>query len=112
MEGSQRPTIGYQVAVVILVALIVTALGLIVSMAVRPSANEALAETSTNQEPSRCHSDGDGNVCFNTLVRNVGDTASTFLCQVAATDASQATFPPAGSANTEVYLQPGNIVTV
>jgi hypothetical protein len=112
MDGSKRSTIGFEVSVVVLVALLVTAFGLIVSMAVRPSQHQALAEISTNQQPSRCHEHTGGSVCFNTTVKNVGAVESTFLCEVSAADASQATFPPGGSANTEVFLQPANTVTV
>jgi hypothetical protein len=112
MERSKRQTMGFEIAIVVLVALLITALALIVSMAVRPSQPEALAEISTNQQPSRCHDDIKGSVCFNTTVKNVGAVESTFLCQVSAADASQATFPPGGSANTEVFLQPANTVTV
>jgi len=112
MEGSQRTTIGFEVAVVVLAGLLITALALIVSMAVRPSQHEAIAEISTNQQPSRCHEHNGDSVCFNTTVRNVGTVESTFLCEVSAADASQATFPPGGSSNTEVFLQPANTVTV
>ena len=51
-------------------------------------------------------------MCFNTVVKNVGEVESTFLCQVSAADASQATFTAGGSVNTEVFLQPANTVTV
>lgn len=112
MEGSQRPTTGYQIAVVVLVALILTAVALIASMAVRPAQPAAIAEVSTNQQPSHCHPAAPGSVCFDNLVRNAGATAATFLCDVSSTDAGQASFPPGTSSSTMVYLQAGNQVTV
>ena len=112
MEGPKRSAIRFEVALVVLVALLITALALIVSMAVRPSQHEAVAEISTHQQPSRCFQDTSGGVCFNTVVKNVGEVESTFLCQVSAADASQATFTAGGSVNTEVFLQPANTVTV
>jgi hypothetical protein len=112
MEGSQRPTTGYQIAVVVLVALILTAVALIASMAVRPAQPAVIAEVSTNQQPSHCHPAAPGSVCFDNLVRNAGATAATFLCDVSSTDAGQASFPPGTSSSTMVYLQAGNQVTV
>jgi hypothetical protein len=112
MEASQRPTTGYQIAVVVLVALILTAVALIASMAVRPAQPAAIAEVSTNQQPSHCHPAARGSVCFDNLVRNAGATAATFLCDVSSTDVGQASFPPGTSSSTMVYLQAGNQVTV
>src|SRR5215510_1006907 len=112
MEVSQRPSAGYQVAVAILLVLILTAVTLIVSMAVRPTQPDAIAEVSTTQEPSHCHPAAPGSVCFDNLVRNAGATAATFLCDVSSTAAGQASFPPGTSSSTMVYLQAGNQVTV
>lgn len=112
MEEAQRPSAGYHVAVALLVVLILTAVTLIVSMAVRPAAPAAIAEVSTTQQPSHCHPAARGSVCFDNLVRNAGATAATFLCDVSSTDAGQASFPPGTSSSTMVYLQAGNQVTV
>ena len=112
MERSQRPTTAYQIAVAILVVLMLTAIALIVSMAVRPGENAAVAEVSTTQQPSRCHPAAPGSVCFDNLVRNAGEAAATFLCNVSSTEVGQASFPPGTSSSTMVYLQPNNQVTV
>ena len=112
MEGTDRPSAGYHVAVALLVVLILTAVALVVSMAVRPTARAAIAEVSTTQQPSHCHPVAPGSVCFDNLVRNTGATAATFLCDVSSSAAGQASFPPGTSSSTMVYLQPGNQVTV
>jgi hypothetical protein len=111
MEQAERPSAGYHVAVAILVVLILTAVALVVSMAVRPAARAAIAEVSTTQQPSHCHPAAPGSVCFDNLVRNTGATAATFLCDVSSSAAGQATFPGTSS-STMIYLQPGNQVTV
>ncbi len=112
MERSQRPTTTYQIAVAIFVVLMLTAIALIISMAVRPGQNAAIAEVSTTQQPSHCHPAAPGSVCFDNLVRNAGEAAATFLCNVSSTDVGQASFPPGTSSSTMVYLQAGNQVTV
>jgi len=112
MEGTERPSASYHVAVAVLVVLILTAVALVVSMAVRPAARAAIAEVSTTQQPSHCHPAAPGSVCFDNLVRNMGATAANFLCDVSSTAAGQASFPPGTSSSTMVYLQPGNQVTV
>jgi hypothetical protein len=112
MEASERPSAGYQVAVGVLVVLIFTAVALIISMAVRPTAGSAIADVSTTQQPSHCLHAAPGSVCFDNFVRNAGAVAATFLCDVSSTEAGQASFPPGTSSSTMVYLQPGNQVTV
>ena len=112
MEATQRPSASYHVAVAVLVVLLLTAVTLVISMAVRPGAPAAHAEVSTIQEPSHCHPAAPGSVCFDNVVQNAGATAATFLCDVSSTDAGQASFPPGTSSSTMVYLQPGNQVTV
>jgi hypothetical protein len=112
MEGSQGPTTAYQIAVAFLVVLLLTAVALVVSMAVRPGQSAAIAEVSTNQQQSRCHPAAPGSVCFDNLVRNAGATAANFLCNVSSTEAGQASFTPGTSSSTMVYLQPSNQVTV
>jgi hypothetical protein len=112
MEGSKRPTIGFEAAVVVLVALLITAFALIVSMAVRPSAIPAAAEAITDKNPVRCGQQGALNAtCFDTTVTNTGGAGSSFQCDIIATDTSQALFP-GGSTNTEVLLQPDQSVHV
>jgi len=112
MEGAQRPTAGYQVAVGVLIVLILTAFALVVSMAVRPTQSEATADVSTDGRPTHCDAATSGSVCFDNVVRNAGVTAATFLCNVSSTEAGQASFSPGTSSSTMVYLQPGNGVTV
>jgi hypothetical protein len=112
METMQRPSASYHVAVTVLVVLILAAVALVVSMTVRPTPSAATAEVSTTQQPSHCHPAARGSVCFDNLVRNAGQVAATFLCDVSSTDAGQASFPPGTSSSTMVYLQPGNQVTV
>jgi len=112
MQRSQGPTTGYQIAVAVLVVLILTAVTLIVSMVVRPAQPDAMAEVSTDQKPSHCIHEASGSVCFDNLVRNAGETAATFLCEVSSTEVGQASFPPGTSSSTMVYLQPHNQVTV
>ena len=112
MEGSQRPTTAYQIAVGLLVVLLLTAIALIVSMAVRPGQNAAVAEVITNQRASRCHPTAPGSVCFDNQIRNAGEAAANFLCDVSSTEAGLASFTPGTSSSTMVYLQPGNQVTV
>src|ERR1700749_2066638 len=92
MEGSQRPTTAYQIAVGFLVVLMLTAIALIVSMAVRRGQNAAIAEVSTEQRPSRCHPATPGGVCFDNFIRNAGETAANFLCNVSSTDVGLASF--------------------
>jgi hypothetical protein len=111
MEGTERPSASYHVAVTVLVVLILTAVALVVSMAVRPATTAAIAEVSTTQQPSHCHPSAPGSVCFDNLVRNAGATAATFLCDVSSTAAGQASFPGTSS-STMIYLQPSNQVTV
>jgi hypothetical protein len=112
MERSQGPTTAYQIAVAFLVVLLLTAVALVVSMAVRPGQSAAIAEVSTNQQPSHCHPAAPGSVCFDNLVRNAGAPAANFLCNVSSTEVGQASFPPGTSSSTMVYLQPSNQVTV
>jgi hypothetical protein len=112
MERAERPTAGYHVAVAVLIVLILTAVALVVSMAVRPAQSEATADVSTDQRPTDCHHATTGSVCFDNVVRNAGATAATFLCDVSSTEAGQASFSPGTSSSTMVYLQPGNQVTV
>lgn len=112
MDGTERPSARYHVAVAVLVVLLLTAVALVVSMAVRPAARAAIAEVSTVQQPSHCHPAAPGSVCFDNVVQNAGATAATFLCDVSSTAAGQASFPPGTSSSTMVYLQPGNQVTV
>ena len=113
MEGpQQRPSTGYHVAVAVLLVLILTAATLIVSMAVRPAAQSAIAEVSTNQEPTHCHPAVPGSVCFDNVIQNVGAAAASFLCNVSSTAAGQASFTAGTSSSTMVYLQANNQVTV
>jgi hypothetical protein len=112
MEGAQRPTAGYQVAVAVLVVLILTAFALVASMAVRPTPSAATADVSTLPGPAHCQQATDGSVCFDNVVQNVGATAATFLCDVSSSEAGQASFSPGTSSSTMIYLQPGNEVTV
>jgi hypothetical protein len=112
MEGAERTTTGYQVAVAVLVVLILTAFALVVSMAVRPTPSEATADVSTDGRPTHCEAAASGSVCFDNVVRNAGATAATFLCDVSSSEAGQASFSPGTSSSTMIYLQPGNGVTV
>ena len=113
MEGTQqRPSTSYHVAVAVLLVLILTAVTLIVSMAVRPGQRSAIAEVSTIQKQTRCHPAVPGSVCFDNVVQNVGATAANFLCNVSSTAAGQASFTAGTSSSTMVYLQAGNQVKV
>jgi hypothetical protein len=113
MEGpQQRPSTSYHVAVAVLLVLILTAVTLIVSMAVRPGQQSAIAEVSTNQKPTRCHPAVPGSVCFDNVIHNAGAAAANFLCDVSSTAAGQAAFTAGTSSSTMVYLQAGNVVTV
>ena len=113
MEGSQqRPSPSYHVAVAVLLVLILTAVAFIVSMAVRPTQQAAIAEVSTVQEPTHCHPAVPGSVCFDNVVHNAGELAASFLCNVSSTAAGQASFTAGTSSSTMVYLQANNQVTV
>jgi hypothetical protein len=112
MEGSPGPTTAYQIAVAFLVVLLLTAIALVVSMAVRPGQSAAIAEVSTDGRASRCQPTAPGSVCFDNQIRNAGASAANFLCNVSSTEVGLASFTPGTSSSTMVYLQPGNEVTV
>ena len=88
---SERSPAPY-IAITVLVALIVTAIGLVVVMWMRPSVTPATALVATDRAPIDCTAPSHDTTCFDTQITNQGSQPSGFSCRVTAFGDTAATF--------------------
>jgi hypothetical protein len=114
MASERSP--GPYVAIAVLVALLVAAIGFVVAMVMRPNVVPATALVATDRVPITCASTQKDTTCFDTQISNQGTLASGFTCQVVAYGDTAATFAD-GAPTYELTLGPsesahiGTIVT-
>jgi hypothetical protein len=107
---------GPYIAIAVLVALLVTAVGLVVAMWMRPTVVPASAVVATDRVPIPCATHERDTTCFDTQIANQGSEPSGFSCQVIAYGDTAATFSD-GAPTNELTLGPnesahiGTIVT-
>ena len=107
---------GPYIAIAVLVALLVTAVGFVVAMWMRPTVVPASAVVATDRVPIACTTNERDTTCFDTQIANQGTEASGFSCQVIAYGDTAATFSD-GAPTNELTLGPnesahiGTIVT-
>lgn len=108
---------GPYIAIAVLVVLLVTAVGFVVAMWMRPTVVPASAVVATDRVPIACKTHERDTTCFDTQVANQGSEPSGFSCQVIAYGDTAATFSD-GAPTNELTLGPnesahiGTIVTV
>ena len=108
---------GPYIAIAVLVALLVTAVGFVVAMWMRPTVVPASAVVATDRVPIPCATHERDTTCFDTQIANQGSEPSGFSCQVVAYGDTAATFSD-GAPTNELTLGPnesahiGTIVTV
>jgi hypothetical protein len=113
--ATERST-GPYVAIAVLVALLVTAVGLVVAMWMRPTVVPPSAVVATDRVPIACATHERDTTCFDSQVANQGSESSGFSCQVIAYGDTAATFAD-GAPTNELTLGPnesahiGTIVT-
>jgi hypothetical protein len=80
------------VAIALLVALLVTAVGFVVAMWMRPTVTPATALVATDRSAIPCADPKRDTTCFDTQVVNQGSESSGFSCSVIAFGDTSATF--------------------
>ena len=107
---------GPYIAIAVLVVLLVTAVGFVVAMWMRPTVVPASAVVATDRVPIACTTPERDTTCFDTQIANQGSEPSGFSCQVIAYGDTAATFSD-GAPTNELTLGPnesahiGTIVT-
>jgi hypothetical protein len=105
---------GPYIAIAVLVALLVTAIGFVVALWMRPTVEPASALVATNRVPISCTSPKRDTTCFDTQIVNQGSEPSGFSCQVIAYGDTAATFED-GAPTNELTLgskETGHIGTI
>jgi len=88
---SERSPAPY-IAIAVLVALIVTAVGFVIAMWMRPTVTPATALVATDRAPIDCTAPERNKTCFDTQITNQGSEPSGFSCRVTAYGDTAATF--------------------
>ena len=88
---SERSPAPY-IAIAVLVALIVTAVGFVIAMWMRPTVTPATALVATDRAPVDCTAPERNKTCFDTQITNQGSEPSGFSCRVTAYGDTAATF--------------------
>lgn len=97
MSEQHRTGVGYYVAAALLIALLVTAVGLVVAMAMRPAAAPPQAVVATGRAAIDCEVPSQGVTCFDTLVTNTGGSDGIVACGLDPAEGTDATFATGGT---------------
>ena len=99
------------IAIAILAVLIVTAVGFVVAMWMRPTVTPATALVATDRVAIPCSDQQRDTTCFDTQITNQGSEASGFSCRLTAYGDTSATFAD-GAPTSELTLGPSEAAHV
>ena len=106
-DGSAAPYI----SIAVLAVLLVTAVGFVVALWMRPTVTPATALVATDRVPTTCTAPKRDTTCFDTQITNQGSEASGFSCRVTAYGDTAATFGD-GAPTYELTLGPSESLHV